>query len=451
MLHPDEGTIHAWLDGELLEDQANEIAAHAGDCPECSARVAEARGLIAASTRILTALDNVPAGVIPELADTLPASAPARRRHWYDRTDIRAAAILVVAGASYLVMRDSGASRGTLVVADKIQASPMPVAENAPIAPPVAEQRAEQPSAQIPTPVAAHKASGPLAKSRITGGVARTESTQRLDAVGATSADAATRVTEPTTMMLMPRPASASVIVTSKRGKPRDSATFSVSGSASGVAAGAASGVERASGIVEGRVVDKKNDHGIAGASVILPGASLSTSTDKDGRFSIANVPAGEQHLIVRHIGYEAQNIALTVARESSVTTNLAMEPQVLSLSQVVVTGSGSATSLPGGPLREINVDSTTATRRTVYEISPGVRVTLADSPVGTWQVEGAIGGQLQGRVAGVPQRSANASDEKASINRIAWTDGGHHYELSGPVSAETLQALRRRLMELKR
>ena len=80
MQHPDEGTIHAWLDGELPEDQANEIAAHARDCPECSATVAEARGLIAASTRILTALDNVPAGVIPAEATAVPTAAAVRRR-----------------------------------------------------------------------------------------------------------------------------------------------------------------------------------------------------------------------------------------------------------------------------------------------------------------------------------------------------------------------------------
>ena len=65
MQHLDEGTIHAWLDGELPADEAEKIAAHANECPECGALVAEARGLIAASTRILTALDNVPAGVVP--------------------------------------------------------------------------------------------------------------------------------------------------------------------------------------------------------------------------------------------------------------------------------------------------------------------------------------------------------------------------------------------------
>jgi hypothetical protein len=61
--------------------------------------VAEARGFIAASSRILTALDDVPRGVVP--------AVPQRKR------DLRvlwraAAAMLVVAGGSLVVMREGG-------------------------------------------------------------------------------------------------------------------------------------------------------------------------------------------------------------------------------------------------------------------------------------------------------------------------------------------------------
>ena len=65
MQHPEEGIIHAWLDGALPANEAAEIEAHAASCPECAARVAEARGLIAASSRIVGHLDHVPGNVIP--------------------------------------------------------------------------------------------------------------------------------------------------------------------------------------------------------------------------------------------------------------------------------------------------------------------------------------------------------------------------------------------------
>ena len=90
MTHLDEGTIHAWLDGAFDARQAADVQAHIDQCAECAAQVAEARGLIAASSRILTALDDVPAGVTPKRAVPPP-------RRWATRwaTGIAAALVLV--------------------------------------------------------------------------------------------------------------------------------------------------------------------------------------------------------------------------------------------------------------------------------------------------------------------------------------------------------------------
>ena len=65
MQHLDEGTIHAWLDGALPPLEAEQVAQHAVECATCAAAVAEARGIIAGSARIVSALDDVPGGVIP--------------------------------------------------------------------------------------------------------------------------------------------------------------------------------------------------------------------------------------------------------------------------------------------------------------------------------------------------------------------------------------------------
>ncbi len=59
--HLDEGLIHAWLDGALSEEVAAEVQARADGCAECAARVAEARGLVAGASRVVSALDAVPA------------------------------------------------------------------------------------------------------------------------------------------------------------------------------------------------------------------------------------------------------------------------------------------------------------------------------------------------------------------------------------------------------
>jgi anti-sigma factor RsiW len=99
MQHPDEGTIHSWLDGALSADEAARVEAHVKDCPECAVAVAEARGFIAAASRILTALDNAPRGVIP-------AAAPKKR---IDPIVWRVAAtLLVVAGGTFAVLKSGG-------------------------------------------------------------------------------------------------------------------------------------------------------------------------------------------------------------------------------------------------------------------------------------------------------------------------------------------------------
>ena len=100
MQHLDEGTIHSWLDGALSADEAARVEAHVKECPQCAAAVAEARGFIAASSRILTALDNAPRGVIP-------AAAPGRR---VDPIVWRIAATVMVVAAGTLVVFRNGVS-----------------------------------------------------------------------------------------------------------------------------------------------------------------------------------------------------------------------------------------------------------------------------------------------------------------------------------------------------
>lgn len=68
---PDEGMIHEWLDGALDQETSARFEALVASSPAFAERVAEARGLVAAASRILLSLDQVPAGVLPA------ASAPA--------------------------------------------------------------------------------------------------------------------------------------------------------------------------------------------------------------------------------------------------------------------------------------------------------------------------------------------------------------------------------------
>lgn len=117
MPHLDEGMIHSWLDGALSADEAARVEAHVAECPQCANAVAEARGFIAASSRILTALDNVPRAVVPISTSARPWNAAIWRA---------AAAVLVVATGSLVVFRNSGKEARITTNVDSVWTTPTP-------------------------------------------------------------------------------------------------------------------------------------------------------------------------------------------------------------------------------------------------------------------------------------------------------------------------------------
>ena len=140
--HPDEGTIHAWLDGALDDANARALAAHVASCRSCAERVAEARGLIAGASRIVGALDDVPTtGSAPwgQVAAGAPVTSRAASAwRWLRVTPARAAmaaTILVAIGVGLTYERaavDSDASRVAMSPAREMATSATPPAERPP-------------------------------------------------------------------------------------------------------------------------------------------------------------------------------------------------------------------------------------------------------------------------------------------------------------------------------
>ena len=196
MQHPDEGTIHAWLDGALSADEAARVEAHVKECQQCEAAVAEARGFIAASSRILTALDDAPRGVIP-------AAAPQRR---IDPMVWRiAATVLVVATGTFVVLNSrssgyrsvSGVVTATARQQDEATSAPS-TADSAIPTTPDANEAAGANSPAAPTvsaPSVERRAkAGPGAVSGVAGGVASRQSVAELSRVAPRRADVAQSV-----------------------------------------------------------------------------------------------------------------------------------------------------------------------------------------------------------------------------------------------------------------
>lgn len=183
--HVLEDSIYAWLDDALGDDDSARVAAHVAACAECSAAVAEARGFIAASARIIGSLDISPRAIVPAddvartaqniiaLADVRSTSANAaanaaanadvgvtadansvastqatgngsRTLHtpWHKRSALRVAAgvVLMAGGASYVALRSGTAPNASKFVepASALVAAAPP----APSAPPDAAKAA---------------------------------------------------------------------------------------------------------------------------------------------------------------------------------------------------------------------------------------------------------------------------------------------------------------------
>ena len=312
--HIDEGTLHAWLDGALLPDESARVEAHIASCAACSAAAAEARGLVAAASRILTALDDVPGGVASRRH-----GVEHRHRLWTGWPLRAAAAVLFVVAGSLAVLQQMGTERRGLATPSAPSTRPVPTATPpAPltsprpvtVSPPVAALKKQsvrkqaavaQPAAPQPAPAAAPQAAAPRAADE-----AR---------VVPESDSIAKAVDKPVT--------------------------------------------------IAGRVVEAKTGQPVPQAQVNLSNPRVSTMTDSTGDYSMAIPPSqaanSPARLDVRRIGYEHAVDSVTVARQTSagdtVRRDFALQQSTLTLSQVVVTGTGrkeapgasKATGLAGG------------------------------------------------------------------------------------------------------
>lgn len=67
------------------------------------------------------------------------------------------------------------------------------------------------------------------------------------------------------------------------------------------------------SGTITGTVVDSASGKFLEGAEVVVRGTDLHASTSRDGSFSLGNVPAGQQEIVVTYPGLEAKTESVSV------------------------------------------------------------------------------------------------------------------------------------------
>ena len=94
-----------------------------------------------------------------------------------------------------------------------------------------------------------------------------------------------------------------------------------------------------AQGAVSGTVADAESLAPVAGAQVFVAGTVIGTLSGQEGTYRMEGVPAGEQTVTVRLIGYRELSQTVTVQSGQVATADFSVQQTALRLQDIVVTG----------------------------------------------------------------------------------------------------------------
>lgn len=92
-------------------------------------------------------------------------------------------------------------------------------------------------------------------------------------------------------------------------------------------------------GRIVGRVLDEGNGSFLPGANISLKGTTFGGASDREGKFRVENIPAGNYTLMVSYIGYDEFSIDVTVNAGSTVKQDIALKQSHVELEGITVVG----------------------------------------------------------------------------------------------------------------
>ena len=92
-------------------------------------------------------------------------------------------------------------------------------------------------------------------------------------------------------------------------------------------------------GAVRGNVADAAGNAPVAGAEVFVAGTAIGARTDAAGAYALRDVPAGEQVIVVRLIGYAEARRTVTVVAGQTAELDFTLQQTPMRIQDVTVTG----------------------------------------------------------------------------------------------------------------
>ncbi|MSU49498.1 MAG: carboxypeptidase-like regulatory domain-containing protein [Opitutus sp.] len=113
----------------------------------------------------------------------------------------------------------------------------------------------------------------------------------------------------------------------------------------------------QSTGSISGVVSDKATSGFLVGAEVHLFGTDVATATNRDGTFSLSNVPAGNQTLAISYVGRRTKTVPVSVQSGGNTTANVDLgDADVIVMEKITVE------SVREGQSRAINQQRTSNT-----------------------------------------------------------------------------------------
>jgi len=92
-----------------------------------------------------------------------------------------------------------------------------------------------------------------------------------------------------------------------------------------------------------GQVIDSETGEPLPGANIIFTNTNIGAVTNKNGEFTIINIPEGQHKVMCRYIGYKHSEMVLNFTKDNNqnVTANYRLEPSFTTIETVNKTASG--------------------------------------------------------------------------------------------------------------
>ena len=91
-----------------------------------------------------------------------------------------------------------------------------------------------------------------------------------------------------------------------------------------------------------GHVLNKETQEHLPYVSIAIKGTTIGTTTDKSGHYRLNNIPVGTHTFITSFVGYEPQEIIVSIEKGQTIEVNFDLEEKSVLLNQVVVSASRS-------------------------------------------------------------------------------------------------------------